>query len=319
MTAPPRAAALAVAGRRAGWALALGALLLGCAPHRPAQDDAAARAAADAAAAPLIWTVRGPRGALTLAGSIHALRAGDHPLPAAYDAAYAAAARLVLEVEVDGDEAARELAAAFAAGRLPRGATLRAALGADGWREAERLAAAGGVTLDAVAGQEPWLAALTLSNQAWAAHGLAARRGLDRHYLARARADGKPVRALETAADQLGLFDRLPEAEQRAYLIETLRGLPGLEAELDDKIAAWRRGDAAEWEEALAGLAATPALRAALLDARHARWLPELERLLAEPTPTLVVVGVLHLVGEGSVVAELARRGYAVERMAPAR
>ena len=264
---------------------------------------------------PLIWTVTGAHGALTIAGSIHALRDSDHPLPAGYDAAYAAAARLVLEVEVDGRGAAREQRRALAAGRLPRGRDLREVLGPERWAEAERLAAAAEVELDEVERQEPWLAALSLSNQAWRAHGLEARRGLDRHYLARARADGKPVLGLERAADQLGLFDRLPPAEQQRYLLDTLRGLPTIAVELDSKIAAWRRGDLAEWEASLDSLAATPALRVGLLDERHARWLPQLERMLGEPTPTLVIVGTLHLVGEGSVLAELARRGYRVERL----
>jgi hypothetical protein len=281
-------------------------------------EPAAAATAATVPDQPLIWTVSGPHGAFTLVGSIHALRAEDHPLPPAYDAAYAAAARLVLEVEVDGTDAAREQRRALAAGRLPRSTSLREVLGAERWAEAERLAAAAAVDLDAVRRQEPWLAALTLSNQAWRAHGLDARRGLDRHYLAQARADGKPVRGLERAADQLGLFDRLPPSEQQRYLIDTLRGLPTVATELDAKIAAWRRGDLADWEDSIGSLASTPALRAALLDERHARWLPQLERLLEEPTPTLVVVGTLHLVGEGSVLAELARRGHRVERVGAA-
>lgn len=270
---------------------------------------------APAADRPLIWTVTGPRGALTIAGSIHALRDSDHPLPPAYASAYAAAARLVLEVEVDGRDAAREQRRALAAGRLPRSTSLREVLGAERWAEAERLAIAAEVDLDDVKRQEPWLAALSLSNQAWRDHGLEARRGLDRHYLALARADAKPVLGLERAADQLGLFDRLPPSEQQRYLIDTLRGLPTIATELDAKIAAWRRGDLADWEASIGTLAATPALRAALLDERHACWLPQLERLLEEPTPTLVVVGTLHLVGEGSVLAELARRGYRVERI----
>jgi uncharacterized protein YbaP (TraB family) len=299
--------------RVAALAASLAALLAGALASATAPPSAATAPVADSP--PLIWTVSGPHGTLTIAGSIHALRDGDHPLPPAYDAAYAAAARLVLEVEVDGRDAAREQRKALAAGRLPRGTRLRDVLGAERWHEAETLATAAAVDLAEVQRQEPWLAALTLSNQAWRAQGLEARRGLDRHYLARARADGKPVLGLERAGDQLGLFDRLPPSEQQRYLLDTLRGLPTIAQELDDKIAAWRRGDLAEWEGALDSFAATPALRAALLDERHARWLPQLERMLAEPTPTLVVVGTLHLVGPGSVLAELARRGYRVERV----
>jgi len=300
-TALPRAAALVVA-----LALSLGSALA-----------AAPVEAAPAGDPPLVWTVRGPQGALTFAGSIHALRVSDHPLPPAYDRAYAAASRLVLEVEIDGKDTAREQRKALGAGRLPRGTTLRSGFGPQRWQEVERLAAAAGVDLDEVARQEPWLAALTLSNRARHEQGLDSRRGLDRHFLARARAARKLVLGLERAGDQLGLFHRLPPSEQQRYLMDSLRGLPTIAAELDEKIAAWRRGDVSAWERSLASFGATPALRAALFDDRHARWVPQLERMLAEPTPTLVLVGTLHLVGPGSVLAELERRGFRVERAAP--
>ena len=310
--------------RRAASAPVLGALLVtlvgavDCGALAAVPARAAPTTAPDAPpSTPLIWTVRGPQGALTLMGSIHALRAEDHPLPAGYDAAYAAAARLVLEVELDAPGVPVALRQARARGTLPPGRTLRDEVGESGWREARRLAAAATLDLAPHSGQEPWLAALDLTVHGLQAAGLDARQGVDSHYLARARADHKPVLALEDIASQFAPFDALPAAEQRQLLLATLRELPDERRLLDALVGDWQRGDLAalaRWQDELA---TTPRLRAALFAARHARWLPQLEAWLAEPIPTLVIVGAEHLVGAGSVLELLAARGYTVERVAP--
>ena len=82
-------------------------------------------------------------------------------------------------------------------------------------------------------------------------------------------------------------------------------------------VAAWEAGDA----EALAaivasGLGASTVMRRRLLTDRNARWLPQIEALLArDGEDALVVVGAGHLVGPGSVVEMLRARGLAVMRM----
>lgn len=274
----------------------------------------AALCTAPADGAPMLWTVKGAKGTLIVAGSVHALRADQRPLPADYDLAYARADRVVLEVEIDTPAAEHEMAAGLAAGLLPRGETLQARLGPARWAEAERLARAGGFDLAPLSRQAPWLAALVVSQRALAEAGLDPDHGVDQQLLARARRDGKPVRGLERAADQLGLFRAAPADEQATLLLQALADLPIVAEDAARTLAAWRDGDLDAWDDALAELAATPVLRSALLDARHARWVPQLEALLDQPGTTLVVVGSLHLVGERSVLAGLARRGHAAER-----
>jgi len=68
--------------------------------------------------------VTGPRGgAIYLAGSVHALRSSDYPLPAAYNHAFDASSRVVFEN--DPKAASKETKELVRAGTYPKGDTLK--------------------------------------------------------------------------------------------------------------------------------------------------------------------------------------------------
>ena len=271
--------------------------------------------AATAAAQPLVWRVQGAGATHYIAGSVHALRDSDYPLPVAYANAYAATAQLVLEVDISETDGGRARQAALAAGKLPRGRTLCKALGERDCAAAEKLAKTAGLSLRPVARYEPWLAALTLTAEGLREHGLDAALGVDRHLVERARADQRTVLGLETAADQFSAFDGLPPALQKRLLLDSLAQLPTLPTELEAIVTAWRDGDVAALARQQDGIGAAPELHRALFAERHARWQPQLERVLASTTPTLVVVGAQHLVGPDSLLLALERAGFALVRV----
>jgi uncharacterized protein YbaP (TraB family) len=276
---------------------------------------ALASAAAASAAQPLVWRIDGPQAVHYIAGSVHALRDSDYPLPAAYGTAYAATAQLVLEVDAGETDGGRARERALAAGKLPRGKTLCKLLGADGCAEAERLARTAGVDMGKVQRFEPWRAALTLTADGVRELGLDAALGVDRHLLERARADRRTVLGLETAADQFAAFDGLSAELQKRLLIDSLEQLPSLPAALERIVTAWRDGDLAALAAQQDGIGEAPELHTALFAARHARWLPQLERLFRADAPTLVVVGAQHLVGKDSLLLALERAGFAPRRI----
>ena len=47
---------------------------------------------------------------------------------------------------------------------------------------------------------------------------------------------------------------------------------------------------------------------------RNRTWLPQIEELLAGERDAMVVVGSMHLVGEGGIVNLLREKGYTVEQ-----
>jgi hypothetical protein len=272
-------------------------------------------ASAGAADLGMVWRVTGPHGAFHLAGSVHLLPGAASALPPAYERAYAASRRLVLEVDLGriDQEALRAQLATFA--DLPAGRRLPDLLSADGARRYAAACAAHSLPCEALARVEPWSAAMSLLALGAARAGYAGALGVDQQLAARAGRDARPVAGLETVADQLRALDGLSPALQERLLLETVEELPQLSAQLAALVDGWRRGDLAAVAAAAQAMGEEPELAAALFAERHARWLPQLEALAAGGPATLVVVGAAHLVGPASLLDALAARGYRVERV----
>jgi uncharacterized protein YbaP (TraB family) len=129
-------------------------------------------------------------------------------------------------------------------------------------------------------------------------------------------ARGKARVGLETLDEQLGFFDGLPEADQRALLAATLDGLPELKQQAGQLVRLWASGDtdrlAAQLNE---DLRTTPRLAQLLLTDRNARWADWIAARLDKPGTVFVAVGAGHLAGSDSVQAMLAKKGLRAERV----
>lgn len=83
-----------------------------------------------------------------------------------------------------------------------------------------------------------------------------------------------------------------------------------------DILHAWQTHDITALEQLVAiGKERQPYFYEALLCNRNRNWIPKLLSYLNDPAQTLIVVGVLHLIGPDSVIDLLQRRGIAVERL----
>lgn len=279
--------------------LALVLALAGCA--RPAEVR------------PALWLVQGPAGQRAwLFGTIHAL-----PDPVAWrspvvDRALAAADRLVLEVAAIEDDA--RTARAFAdLAQSPGLPPLAQRVVPDLRDELDTGLREGGFASAALDPYETWAAALMLQNAAAAAGEQDSGNGIDR---ALARAWTGRTEELEGAAAQLAIFDRLPEAQQRALLGAVLRDAADRDVRLRQLQHAWAHGDmgliARVTDEGFAG---QPGLREALLTARNRAWVARLEALLEARAQPFVAVGAAHLAGTEGLPALLAARGWRVARL----
>jgi uncharacterized protein len=271
--------------------------------------------AAPAAAVPL-WSVQDEArpGTLLLLGSVHLLRAEDHPLPAAVREAYDRAGRIAMELDPAELEPAVSQAVLERVGVMAPGRSLPEVLDAAQWQQAESLAAAAGLSLQPVAALEPWFAALTLYVAALANAGFDPALGVEQQVVDWAKRDGKPVTGLETFEQQVSIFKELELDVQRELLLKTLEELPDMPADAATLVAEWRAAD----DAALAGKLESEfegheALRERLVGARNRAWLDALDVLLDAEGVTLVVVGALHLVGPDGLPALLEARGLEVK------
>jgi uncharacterized protein YbaP (TraB family) len=125
---------------------------------------------------------------------------------------------------------------------------------------------------------------------------------------------GKERIALETAEDQIRIFADLSENQQIELLVATLKDIGKPQESLDALLSAWKNGDTSALDRGLHGdMDGFPGLRKAVFYDRHVKWLPQIERMIADGRTHVIVVGAGHLVGKDSVIAMLRAKGVKVE------
>ena len=304
MTVPPITPEPRTSVRRLPAFTRLAALLLAAA------GAALPLASAQADALPM-WTVHGASNEVHILGSIHYLKPGRDRLPPAMISAYEQADILVMEIDMDDVDPLATQATLQRLGVDPGGRTLDILLGQGDYRTASASAKAIGLDLELLRAFEPWLATLMISQLQLAQLGFDADSGVEQQLVALARRDSKEIRGLETLEEQLAAIDSLPAATQRQFLLKTLEEAATLEEQVDQIVAAWKRGDARVLqEEFLDGLKEQPDLYRRIVVERNRNWTRQMEPLLRDRRDYLVVVGTLHLVGPDSLIGMLERAGH---------
>ena len=163
---------------------------------------------------------------------------------------------------------------------------------------------------------ETWAAALQLTSVTFKQLGLDKQQGVEVQLTSAAVAGkGKPLRGLETAEEQFGFFDQLPETVQREFLLSVLEQPDEAKRRFAEMMAAWTRGDVDGIARSFNDEMFTPALRQRLLTERNRRWADWLATRLDRPGTIFVAVGAGHLAGEQSVQHFLAAKGLKAKRV----
>lgn len=263
-----------------------------------------------------LWRAQGVSNSVYLLGSIHLLRAEDHPLPSVIDAAYEDAEVLVMELDMDDLDGVATQQLFNENGVLRDGRTLRDLMGEELYRRAAVAAEASDIPLDLLAKSEPWLAAITVEMMTLYRIGFDPRMGVELHMTSLAIQDGKPIEGLEAIEEQLAFLDGLSLQAQRDMLLQTLEDSADMAESIDDMIHAWRYGDIEFLEsQLLDSLAEHEELNDALVTSRNLRWVSQIDELLDDRDDYLIIVGALHLVGKAGVPNLLAQRGVEIRQL----
>jgi uncharacterized protein len=133
------------------------------------------------------------------------------------------------------------------------------------------------------------------------------------------RSAGKQTLGLETASEQLALFDSLSLAAQEEMLRGALQGDTSSISYLEQIADAWRCGDAAGVEAAIRSeMQAHPMLAGfyeATIFGRNVGMAEGIADILKEEGSAFIVVGAAHLVGAQGIPALLEQAGFRVEPM----
>ena len=272
---------------------------------------------------PLFWRVDGGAGsALHLLGSVHVGPAEGWSHPPLVEAAFAASNTLVVELDTRSLDPAAQQALLFEYAMLPPGESLRERLSPQTWDLLARQVERSGLELASLERLQPWMVANLLVIDAAGRRGLSPQMGVDHDFLGRAGA--RRVLALETSQEQMSLMAGLGDELQEFSLRDTLGHADDIGDYLEAMVEAWRLGD----EPALSLLlfegmdehAESAAFFDRLIFERNRSMAARLAQLLDDERgageAAFAVLGAGHLIGDRSVCALLAERGYRVQSLA---
>jgi uncharacterized protein YbaP (TraB family) len=263
----------------------------------------------------IVFKVEGGTAPMFLCGSVHLMQAQDFPLPAAYEAAFKASQRIVMEVPPDEMDPAKAQPALMKYALIKDG-KLEEKLSADTFKTLKGWAKEKGVPLEGLTQFKPWLVALTVTQYAYAESGMKADKGIDVYFRNRLDQEKKTGSGLETMDDQFRMLGGFSEEIQDKMVLQAIHEAKEAKEELAKLLQAWRAGDTEAIAKTMTeSFAELPEMEKLLLRDRNIRWLPKVKKMLAESTPTMVLVGAGHLCGDESLVALLRKEGFLVTQV----
>jgi len=261
-----------------------------------------------------IWKVSKGDFELYIGGTIHILQEQDYPLPVEFEQAYDAAEKLVFEVDIAQAASAEFQQRLLGKALYNDGSTLLTHLQPATLSKLQAFMEKRGLPLESLIAFKVGMLVTILTVNELSRHGIQGT-GVDQFFTSRALTDQKQTAALETIEQQIDFLTTMGEGEEDALVLQTIDELENLVEEFSALKSAWRRGDTQTLEEiGLKDFQAFPEAYQAVLVNRNRAWLPKIERMLEDEQIEYVLVGVLHLVGDDSVLAMLEARGYEVER-----
>jgi len=179
-----------------------------------------------------------------------------------------------------------------------------------------------GIAPENVAPMKPWMIASLLTIAEFSAQGYQPELAVDAWLAKEARRRKIRIVELESADLQLALFGRMKPEDQVRFLEESIDAIEDEDeaAQARDLAQAWRSADQkkldalarkAEQDDTFSGRF----VQKVLLEARNPGLADGIVKLMANERNSMAAIGVLHLVGSGSVPELLRQRGVKVERI----
>lgn len=173
------------------------------------------------------------------------------------------------------------------------------------------------IPLDSLAPFRPWVVASELESSYYEAMKLPESGTAEKVLIAQAKTAGIPMSSEFPANDDVITFmGEMTQAEEIQYLQYTLDHILDGLAENERIYSLWSRGDLSGAEGMVARMKANqPDLYKKHVIGRNKNWVPRIETMLNDPKPALIVVGLYHIAGPDSVLAQLKGNGMTVRSM----
>lgn len=262
---------------------------------------------------PALWVVKDADSTVYLFGTVHVLKPGlswfDEKVKDAFDKSDS----LVLELVEPSQEESQK---AFVAAALDKeGKTLRSKLNDEQRGIYEGAMAKIGLPPETFDPFDPWAAAVTMQITALQGSGFDPASGVEAQLTSAAKAAKKPIEGLETIEFQLGVFDKLPQADQVSFLTESAETIGEIGSSLDLLVEKWAEPDPDGLAQMMNEGLTNPRIYSELLTRRNASWAHWINERMKKPGTTFVAVGAGHLAGTTSVPTLLGAYGLKAERV----
>lgn len=171
------------------------------------------------------------------------------------------------------------------------------------------------IPFQAIDQMRPWMASTFMSVGALTAGGFNPNSGVEKHIAA--MTEGKNIRALETAEEQMRFLASIPEDIQMEMLKEGLADIDQSVDVLKEIAADWAQGDVDDLEDELIDEMKSdmPVVYDIMFTKRNENWVKQIEKEMKGSGTDFIAVGAGHLVGDESVPAMLKAKGYTVTRL----
>ena len=256
-----------------------------------------------------LWRVESAQHQVSyLFGTMHSDDPRVTELPALVNAAFTGATSVTLEMELDEPSMQAMAGKMF----LPESESLASILGDELYRQVVSALADYGMPAVLASRMKPWVVLMTLSVPPPKTGEF-----LDLLLYQRALQAGKTVHGLESAEEQIAVFEQMRGDDQLSMLRETLRLLPEYPALFERLIKTYLNGDLqglmAMSEETYTQIPPEVNARVMqrLLVERNDRMVERMQPQLHEGG-AFVAVGALHLPGDNGIIQQLRGLGYQV-------
>ncbi|MBN3040731.1 MAG: TraB/GumN family protein [Candidatus Omnitrophica bacterium] len=264
------------------------------------------------------WKAESGQAKVYILGSIHLANDDLYPLDSRIEKAFDEADKLVVEINFNNLDQ-------FHAGNK----FMQAGLYTDGdsfanhtSREVYELAGERfkklGSNVNAFSSFKPWFLSVFLLQVELANRGLTAEKGIDLHFLAKARGK-KEVLALETVDYQLDIFTGMTDRQQELLLFSTLKDIDTLEEKLNKMLRAYKSGDAKTLEDMIFRCAneypETKPVFDRLYTKRNIEMAEKIDTYFKTNNIYFVIVGAGHLVGKDGIISLLREKGYKLDQL----
>jgi len=262
-----------------------------------------------------VWKVSKGDSELFIGGTIHVLSVNDYPLPIEFSQAYQQSQRIVFETDMEAMAAPEIQQQLLQRLIYKQGKTLKGAITEETYTALSHYLTSIGLSIEVFNQFKPSMIVMTLLMTELQRLGMADT-GVDKYFKNLAVEEAKAIGELETVETQLDVLENLGKGQENEMILSTIEEMKVLPLLMKGMKEAWRTGNSKKLEKV--GISPMkkdyPGLYHLLIVNRNNAWVPKIEALLLTDEVEFVLVGALHLVGQESVITQLKRLGYQIEK-----